>query len=160
MPPTGDEFFALPEVGGLPHPPERLPSHLQLGAGHADLLQNTVALSLTAQQIGNRIAVAVVITNTDAGHHAPTDFPGRHMLLTVRATVGQGQMLVPLSGSKVPDWGGAQAGQPGKALAKVLSDVESGASPVVSYWKQYDRASYWIGLAIVNLIVAYHSLRP
>ncbi len=32
MPPTGDTYFALPEVGGLEHPPETIPSHLQLGA--------------------------------------------------------------------------------------------------------------------------------
>jgi hypothetical protein len=32
----------------------------------------------------------------------------------------------------VPDWGGEQAGFPGK----VLKDVASGESPVVSYWKQ------------------------
>jgi hypothetical protein len=36
----------------------------------------------------------------------------------------------------VPYWGGAQAGLPGKAFAKVLRDVETGAEPVVSYWKQ------------------------
>jgi hypothetical protein len=35
----------------------------------------------------------------------------------------------------VPDWGGAQAGRPGKAYAKVLRDEETGESPVVSYWK-------------------------
>ena len=76
------------------------------------------------------------ITNTDAGHHVPTDFPGRHMILTVRAQDGQGKALPFQEGPLVPDWGGAQAGQPGKAFAKVLRDVETGAAPVVSYWKQ------------------------
>jgi hypothetical protein len=36
----------------------------------------------------------------------------------------------------VPDWGGAQAGLPGKAFAKVLQDVQTGEAPVVTYWKQ------------------------
>jgi hypothetical protein len=36
----------------------------------------------------------------------------------------------------VPEWGGAQAGLPGQAFAKVLRDVQSGETPVVSYWKQ------------------------
>ena len=40
------------------------------------------------------------------------------------------------NGPTVPAWGGAQAGLPGKAFAKVLRDVQSGESPVVSYWKQ------------------------
>ncbi len=36
----------------------------------------------------------------------------------------------------MPEWGGAQAGLPGKAFAKVLRDVQTGEAPVVSYWKQ------------------------
>lgn len=36
----------------------------------------------------------------------------------------------------MPAWGGAEAGLPGTAYAKILRDVASGASPVVSYWKQ------------------------
>jgi hypothetical protein len=138
MPPTGDTFFALPEVGGLPHPPELIPSHLQRGARDVDLLQNTVTVSLSAGQVGNGIQATVLITNTEAGHHVPTDYPGRHMILTVAARSGgeSAQALLLKSGPRVPDWGGAQAGLPGTAFAKVLRDVESGESPVVSYWKQ------------------------
>jgi hypothetical protein len=36
----------------------------------------------------------------------------------------------------VPDWGGAQAGLPGTVFAKILQDVETAGSPVMSYWKQ------------------------
>ncbi len=136
MPPTGDVYFALPEVGGLAHPPERIPSHLQLGATSVELLQNTVTMTVSARQIVDRVKVTITITNTDAGHHVPTDFPGRHMILAVTATGGQGQALSLQGGPTVPDWGGAQAGQPGTAFAKVLRDVETGESPVVSYWKQ------------------------
>jgi hypothetical protein len=136
MPPTGDTYFALPEVGGLEHPPERIPSHLQPGASDVELLQNTVTMTVSARQRLARIEVAVTITNTQAGHHVPTDFPGRHMILVVTATDGWGQALVQHSGPSVPDWGGAQAGLPGKAFAKVLRDLESGEWPVVSYWKQ------------------------
>jgi len=100
------------------------------------LLQNTVSMTLSAGQSAGRLQVAVTITNTDAGHHVPTDFPGRHMILTVTATGGRGQALSQQGGPTVPDWGGAQAGLPGQAFAKVLRDVETGESPVVSYWKQ------------------------
>jgi len=41
-----------------------------------------------------------------------------------------------VGGPAVPAWGGAQAGQLGKAYAKVLRDVATGEAPVVSYWKQ------------------------
>jgi len=144
MPPTGDTYFALPEVGGLEHPPERIPSHLQRGASDVELLQNTVEMTVSGQQVADRLRVTVVITNTEAGHHVPTDFPGRHMILVVTATagqgvglgLGQGQALPLQNGPVVPDWGGEYAGRPGEAYAKVLKDVVTGESPVVSYWKQ------------------------
>jgi hypothetical protein len=136
MPPTGDAYFALPAEGGLAHPPERIPSHLQLGAQDVDLLQDTVAMTVTVQQVLGQVNVAVTITNTNAGHHVPTDFPGRHLILVVTATDGQGQALPLQGGETVPAWGGAQAGQPGKAFAKVLRDAATGEWPVVSYWKQ------------------------
>jgi hypothetical protein len=58
------------------------------------------------------------------------------MILVVTATDEYGSDLGLLSGPTVPTWGGAQAGLPGKAFAKVLQDVQSGQAPVVSYWKQ------------------------
>ncbi len=136
MPPTGDAYFALPGKGGLPHPPESIPSHLQLGARSVELLQNTVSMTVSAEPDGNVVRVTVTITNTQAGHHVPTDHPGRHLILTVAATGGQGQDLTLQKGPTVPEWGGDQAGRPGTAFAKLLRDVESGAWPVVSYWKQ------------------------
>ena len=45
-----------------------------------------------------------------------------------------GTVLV--QGGVVPDWGGAEAGLPGTAYAKVLRDVLTGEAPVVNYWKQ------------------------
>jgi hypothetical protein len=136
MPPTGDEYYALPEVGGLPHSPESIPSHLQLGAMNEDLLQNTVSMTVDIQEAGGQMMVTVAITNTQAGHHIPTDHPGRHLILSVQAFDGNGGSLAQLGGAVVPDWGGAQAGLPGKSYAKVLRDAVTGAYPVVSYWKQ------------------------
>lgn len=136
MPPTGDMMFATVEAGGLEHPPETIPSHLQLGAVSEDLLQNTVEMALAAQPEGDQLAVTVTISNTAAGHHVPTDFPGRHMILLVTVTDESDTPLVLTGGSTVPEWGGPQAGQPGKAYAKVLRDVFTDEAPVVSYWSQ------------------------
>jgi len=136
MKPTGVDYFVFPERGGLIRDPALIASHRQPGAADVELLQNTVTMTVDARQVADRVQVTVVITNTDAGHHVPTDFPGRHMILAVTATDGQGQPLPHLSGPTVPDWGGAQAELPGKAFAKVLRDVQTGESPVVSYWKQ------------------------
>jgi len=136
MAPTGQTHFVLPEKGGLEHPPELIPSHLQPGASDVELLQNTVALTVTARRIGDKIEATVVVTNTGAGHHVPTDHPGRHLILVVSATDAEGRTLPLLEGPTVPKWGGDQAGLPGKVFAKVLQDVKSGKYPVVSYWKQ------------------------
>jgi hypothetical protein len=136
MPPTGDAYFALPEKGGLAHLPQRIPSHLQLGAASVGLLQKTVTMTVSTRQIVDRVEVTVTITNTGAGHHVPTDFPGRHTILTIAASDGKGQALPQQSGPTVPDWGGVQAGRSGTAFAKVLRDAETGEAPVVSYWKQ------------------------
>ena len=135
MPPTGDRFFALEEVGGLPHPQESIPSHLQPGASDMDLLQNSAALSVETRQLGSWIRVAVTVKNTGAGHHLPTDHPGRHLILTIEVEDGQGQQLSQVAGPRVPDWGGPQAGQPGTVFAKVLRDLETGEQPVVNYWR-------------------------
>jgi hypothetical protein len=136
MKPTGIDYFVFPKDGGLIRRPETIASHLQPGASDLELLQNTVELTLSAQQVGARVQVSTSITNTEAGHHVPTDFPGRNMILTISATDGEGQTLPQLSGPTVPEWGGAQSGLPGKAYAKVLCDVVSGEYPVVSYWRQ------------------------
>ena len=136
MLPTGDAYFALPEVGGVPHPPDSIPSHLQPGASSLELLQDTVSMTLQTEQIGQQLWVTVLISNTNAGHHVPTDHPGRHLILTVTTADQDGHLLLQTNGDKVPDWGGLQAGLPGKTFAKVLRDVQTGGYPVVSYWKQ------------------------
>jgi hypothetical protein len=135
MEPTGVEYFVYPEKGGLIRDPESIASHLQPGAADHELLQNTVEMAVDLRQRGSQLWATVAITNTEAGHHVPTDFPGRHMILAVAADDGRGR-LAQESGPVVPDWGGAQAGLPGKAFAKVLRDVETGKVPVVTYWKQ------------------------
>lgn len=122
------------EKGGLIRDPQTIASHLQPGASDVEFLQNTVSMTVSAQQMMDIVQVTVAITNTQAGHHVPTDFPGRHMILVVNATDGQGQALPLQDGPVVPDWGGDVAGEPGKAFAKVLRDLETGQEPAASYW--------------------------
>ena len=58
------------------------------------------------------------------------------MILVMSATDGSGRTLKLERGPTVPEWGGPEAGLPGKAFAKVLRDLTSGESPAVSYWNQ------------------------
>jgi hypothetical protein len=136
MPPNGDNYFVPPEQGGLWHPAAKIPSHMDLGLKDTAFMTSTVAMSLTTQSIGDSLIVTVTLTNAGAGHHVPTDHPGRHMILTVTAMDERGQILRQQSGPIVPGWGGAQTGLPGKAFAKILKDAVTGENPVVSYWKQ------------------------
>ena len=71
-------------------------------------------MTLNAQQTFGRLEATVTITNTAAGHHIPTDYPGRHIILWLTVLDSQGQELVQIDGAEVPDWGGAQVGLPGK----------------------------------------------
>jgi hypothetical protein len=136
MPPSGDTQFARTEVGGLQHPPESIPGHFQLGATDEDFLRDTISMSVLTQERYGQLSVTVSLTNTGAGHHVPTDFPGRQMILVVSAVDSQEEPLTLVDGPTVPAWGGEQAGLPGVGYAKVLKDIQSGEAPVVSYWKQ------------------------
>jgi hypothetical protein len=136
MAPTGVDYFVYPAQGGLIRDPDLIASHLQPGAADVALLQDTVTMTVRALPAGDVLSVTVTITNTGAGHHVPTDHPGRHLILIISAFDGGGQPLSYLGGSTVPVWGGDQAGLPGRAFAKVLRDVQTGDMPVVSYWKQ------------------------
>ncbi|GAG37141.1 unnamed protein product, partial [marine sediment metagenome] len=142
MPPDGVMTNVAPGFGGVERDPMTIHAHTQPGAADVELLQNTVSMTLSARQVVDRLQVAVTITNTQAGHHVPTDHPARNMILVVRATDDQQRALAQIAGPTVPDWGGVgsdpndYAGRPGKGYAKVLRDVASGEAPVASYWKQ------------------------
>jgi hypothetical protein len=136
VPSDGVLTNVAPGAGGVERDPLTIHAHLMGGASSVTLLQNTVLMTVTAQAGVNTLAVTVTLANVGAGHHVPTDHPGRHMLLVISATDSAGQPLPHLGGDVIPEWGGDQAGLPGTAYAKVLQDVASGAAPVVSYWKQ------------------------
>jgi hypothetical protein len=90
---------------------------------------------------GETVVVQVDITNDKTGHHVPTDFPLRHLILLVRATDADGDPLAQLDGPMVPEWGGVgdyaqgyYAGLPGKGFAKILEELWTEISPSGAYW--------------------------
>jgi len=122
---------------GVERDPMTIHAHTQPGAADVDLLQDTIELTLALEPTATSSVTATVeITNAKAGHHVPTDYPGRQMILVVTATDEAGTGLPLLSGPTLPDWCGDEAGLPGVAYAKILRDVMTDEFPVVNYWKQ------------------------
>ncbi|HEY75564.1 MAG TPA: carboxypeptidase regulatory-like domain-containing protein [Thermoflexia bacterium] len=134
MPIAGYDYFVFPEKGGLRRDPNRIFSHRMPGASDEAFLQNAVAMTATAWLEEGTLVVEVSITNDRTGHYVPTGSPLRHLILTVQAIDGQGQALPQQGGPTVPEWGGPQAGQPGKAFAKVLETLWTEISPTSAYW--------------------------
>ncbi len=139
---TDLHYFVYPEKGGLTREYHRTSNHLQPGASDETLLQNTMALTVTATISDGRVVVDTTLYNAFAGHHVPTDFPGRQMLLVLTASDDEGTPLPLLEGETLPAWAGSgdsprdYAGQPGRGYAKLLRDVATGEMPTVAYWKQ------------------------
>jgi hypothetical protein len=80
------------------------------------------------------LKLEVSLTNATAGHHVPTDHPGRHMILRVSALSADGAPLPLRQGSTLPEWVGDLTGEPGQAFAKLLKNARTGAYPAVDYW--------------------------
>jgi len=130
-----------PGMGGVERDPLTIYAHLGLGATPEVFLQNAVTMSTTASVDGNTVVVGVEISNDQTGHHVPSDFPGRHLILLVQAADAGGKPLTQLDGPQVPEWGGVgepsegyYAGLPGKAFAKLLEETWTELSPSAAYW--------------------------
>jgi len=136
IPPGVTPYCVFPEQEGEIRDAKLISSHLMPGAVDVPLLSNTVDMWVDTEWRRGEIVVRVTLKNTGAGHHVPTDFPGRQMLLLVAAEDAAHHPLSFKAGSTIPSWGGAQAGQAGKVFAKILRDVQTGEKPVVTYWKQ------------------------
>ncbi len=130
-----------PDAGGVERDPMTIHPHTQPGAMDEELLKNAVTMTASAQLEDDAVVVQVEITNDQTGHHIPTDSPLRHLILLVQATDADGKPLIQLEGPTVPDWGGVgdpkegyYAGLPGKAFAKVLTELWTEISPSGAYW--------------------------
>lgn len=141
MPGSGAEFLAHPDKGGLKRNPATLAGHRMPGARDVELLRNAVTLTLEAESAAEGIRVKTKVVNDQTGHHVPTDFPLRHVMLVVRAYGKDGSMLPLKSGSVLPEWCGSgnpsdgnYAGLPGKVFIKLLEEVWTGVSPTGAYW--------------------------
>ena len=141
MKPDGIASNFAPGRGGLERDPVQIFTHAFPGVD-TKLLQNTATLRVDARQDGDKIHVEIGVTNSEAGHHIPTDHPMRNIILLIEATDAKGHKLALVDGPTVPEWGGKgpdpddYAGRPGKGYAKVLENLWTEDSPSVAYWRQ------------------------
>jgi mono/diheme cytochrome c family protein len=141
MPPSGAEFFARPDRGGLRRDPEKIASHRMPGADDTTLLQNAVTMTVEADRFDSRVVVQVVVENDRTGHHVPTDSPLRQVILLVQAWNEEGAASRLASGPTLPSWTGdgdpargRYSGLPGKVFARILEDGWTGERPTAAYW--------------------------
>jgi hypothetical protein len=141
MLPGLNNHFARPDKGGVIRDPQTIFSHFMPGAANDQLLQNAVEMDVKADRDSEKLVVAVTITNNQTGHHVPTDSPLRHLILIVKATDSQGNLLDYSEGPVIPEWCGKgdpnegfYSGLPGKAFAKVLEELWTEVSPTGAYW--------------------------
>ena len=127
--------------GGVERNPDTIHAHTFPGASDPGLLRNAVSIYVDLDRLGDTVTVEVKITNDRTGHHVPTDSPLRHMILLVRAFDAGGQGLDLLDGETLPAWcgegdpaSGYYAGLPGKAFAKILTELWTETSPSGAYW--------------------------
>ena len=136
MPTLDFDHFARIENGGLLRDPGTIYSHRMLGATDVSLLENTAELNVTTTRDGNLVTVVVSVYNANAGHDMPTDSPLRQILLSVKATDLNSNVIPLISGPTLPDWTGDYAETPGIYFAKILEELWTDVSPTASYWMQ------------------------
>lgn len=141
MPPTGTTLVALADAGASRRAPETIFSHRLPGAMDEELLQDAVSLFVDANRKDGEVQVQIQIVNDKTGHHVPTDYPGRHLILLVQAYDDTGELLKHVAGPVLPDWigigdpvDGYYAGLPGETYAKLLQEDWTGHYPTVAYW--------------------------
>jgi hypothetical protein len=134
MLPVDYDYFVYPDKGGLHRDSALISSHYMPGAADEQLLQNTAEMTLDATRADGTVTVDVSVTNTEAGHHIPTDSPLRQIFVLVMVTDAQGRELPLQSGPTLPDWAGDLAGEPGVYFAKILEETWTEIQPSGAYW--------------------------
>jgi hypothetical protein len=137
--------------------PSKVRSHVFYGSNDSTFLARAVEMTLTAQNLRNKLSVEIQVKNKGAGHFLPTGQPMRNLILLVKAIDANSQELTYNSENRVPIWGGRGEiadgnweGLPGKGFAKVLFEHYSPYNPfkVGTKWQHIYPASQWRNIKI------------
>jgi hypothetical protein len=134
MKPTGHMTNIAPGHGGIERNPQTLGNHRFFAGSLADMLRQSVNVSIATARRPEEMRVAVAVTARDVGHRVPTGFIDRHLLLVVEAVDSQGKAVTATSGPVLSELAGAElAGKAGKLYGKVRKDFD-GKNPA-SFWR-------------------------
>lgn len=124
MAPTGTMTNIAPGHGGTRRDPATLGNHRFFGGSQAEMLRRCLRLETTVSRTsGGDIEFAVSLTANDVGHHVPTGFIDRQLILFVDAFAGK-RALPAYQGPVLPEAIGAEeAGRAGRLYARVLADA-------------------------------------
>jgi hypothetical protein len=126
--PTGRMSNVAPGKGGLPRDPHTLGNHVFFADSREAMLRDGVRLEVETA----KGEVVVSLDATRAGHHVPTGFVDRHILLVVEAADADGNPVAATRGARLPPSAGDLAGRSGVLFAKLLSDFD-GRTPA-PFW--------------------------
>lgn len=137
MAPTGKMTNFAPGHGGLERDAMTLASHDTPGANLA-MLRSCVKLRHQLLPKANSLEVSVEVTAADVGHHVPTGFIDRHLILVVEGRRADGTTIAVQSGPRLSAAVGDAKllGAAGFLFAKQIAD-EAGNQPV-PFWR-FDR---------------------
>ncbi|HMP01498.1 MAG TPA: multiheme c-type cytochrome, partial [Gemmatales bacterium] len=146
MAPTGTMTNIAPGKGGWERDPQTLASHTSPG-GSLEMLRSSVEVKPRLVVDAAHVQVLVEIVARNVGHHVPTGFIDRQLLLVVVGRTAMGDLVPPESGPVLPPAAGIRAtgesldlrnygGLGGRLFAKQIADSD-GEWPI-PFW-QFDK---------------------
>jgi hypothetical protein len=134
MKPTTAMHNIAPGHGGIRRDPATLGNHVFWDGSQLDMLRRCLNLDVETRRQRDGVAVQVRLVARGVGHHVPTGFIDRQLLLVVEGLDRAGRAIPLRKGPTLPAvTGPALAGKAGRMYARLLSD-ESGRSPV-PFWR-------------------------
>jgi hypothetical protein len=132
MAPTGRMSNIAPRKGGIRRDPATLGSHALFTGSQIEMLRRCLQLDAAMRRTREGIDLDVTLLAHGVGHHVPTGFIDRQVMLSVAAFSGD-QALPLLGGPRLPNVLGPEARKPGRLYAKWLTDGKGdGPAP---FWR-------------------------
>jgi hypothetical protein len=135
MIPTGRLTNLAPGKGGLERDPQSLANHRFFAGSQADMLRQCLSVTVWASPRDREVRTEVTVRVDGVGHHVPTGFIDRHLIVVVEAFGLHNEPIRPKAGSPLlPTLAGTRLqGLAGRLYAKQTVDFD-GLQPI-PFWR-------------------------